>query len=174
MALCACSVEHNPLLDAEFNTPHNLPPFPEIRNNCYVPAIHEAVKEVDNTIALIVANQAEPTFQNTIVPFDRAGQRLSRVSSIFFNLMETDVSDTMNIMAETILPMLSEHSDNIAFNEKLFERIKHVYDNRHAAGLDSVQLRVLSLYYKDFIRDGALLNPAQKERLRKIKARQLA
>lgn len=168
MALCACSVEHNPLLDEEFNTPHNLPPFPEIRNNCYVPAIHEAVKQVDNTIALIVANQAEPTFQNTIVPFDRAGQRLSRVSSIFFNLMETDVSDTMNIMAETILPMLSEHSDNIAFNEKLFERIKHVYDNRQAAGLDSVQLRVLSLYYKDFIRDGALLNPAQKERLREI------
>ena len=168
MAFVACSVERNHLLDDEFETPHNLPPFPEIRNNCYVPAFQEAIREADNTIALIVANQAEPTFQNTIIPFDRAGLRLDRISSIFFNLMETDVTDTMNVMAETILPMLSEHSDNVAFNEKLFARIKHVYDNRSSAGLDSVQLRVLSLYYKDFIRDGAMLSEAQKSRLRKI------
>lgn len=168
MSLCACTVEHNPLLENEFDTPFNLPPFGEIRNNCYIPAFEDAIKEADNTINLIVENRAEPTFQNTIVPLDRSGMRLSRVSAIFFNLMETDVTDTMNVMAETILPMLSEHSDEVAFNGKLFERIKHVYDNKEAAGLDSVQLRVLDLYYKDFIRSGALLPEAKKQRLKEI------
>lgn len=171
MSLCACNIEHNPLLDDEFDTPFNLPPFDEIRNNCYVPAFQDAIKDADNTIALIIANRAEPTFENTIVPLDRSGLKLSRVSAIFFNLMETDVSDTMNVMAETILPMLSEHSDEVAFNEKLFERIKHVYDNRQSAELDSVQLRVLDLYYKDFIRDGALLPADKKVRLKEINSR---
>lgn len=168
MSLCACSVEHNPLLDNEFDTPFNLPPFGEIRNNCYIPAFEDAIKEADNTIALIVENRAEPTFQNTIVPLDRSGMKLSRVSAIFFNLMETDVTDTMNVMAVTILPMLSEHSDEVAFNARLFERIKHVHDNKETAGLDSVQLRVLDLYYKDFIRNGALLPAAKKQRLKEI------
>ncbi len=168
MALSSCHVEHNPLLDSEFDTPHNLPPFSEIRNNCYIPAFEDAVNDANHAIELIVQNQAEPTFQNTIVPLDRSGQRLDRVSNIFFNLLETDATDTMNVMAETILPMLAEHSDNISFNEKLFERVKHVYDNRQSENLDSVQLRVLTLYYKDFIREGALLSPLQKERLREI------
>lgn len=171
MSLCACHIEHNPLLDNEFDTPFNLPPFDQIRNDCYIPAFESAIKESDNTIALIVANSAEPTFQNTIVPFDRADRKLSRVSAIFFNLMETDVTDTMNVMAETILPMLSEHSDEVAFNEGLFNRIKHVYDNRETAGLDSIQLRVLTLYYKDFIRNGALLPEAKKARLKEINSR---
>ncbi len=168
MALSSCHVEHNPLLDSEFETPHNLPPFSEIRNNCYIPAFEDAINDANHAIELIVQNQAEPTFQNTIVPLDRSGQRLDRVSNIFFNLLETDATDTMNVMAETILPMLAEHSDNISFNEKLFERVKHVYDNRQSENLDSVQLRVLTLYYKDFIREGALLSPQQKERLREI------
>ncbi len=171
LALASCHIEHNPLLDSEFDTPHNLPPFSEIRNNCYIPAFEAAIEDADNTIALIVANSAEPTFENTIIPLDRSGERLSRVSSIFFNLMETDVTDTMNVMAETILPMLSEHSDNVSFNEKLFERVKHVYDNRVSANLDSVQLRVLTLYYKDFIREGALLSPEKKNRLREINSK---
>lgn len=168
MSLCACSIEHNPLLDSEFDTPFNLPPFDDIRNNCFVPAFEDAIKEADNTITLIVENRAEPTFQNTIVPLDRSGLKLSRVSSIFFNLMETDVTDTMNVIAETVLPMLSEHSDEVAFNDKLFGRIKSVYDNRQNAGLDSVQLRVLELYYKDFIRSGAQLPESKKARLKEI------
>ena len=168
LALSACHVEHNPLLDSDFDTPHGLPPFPEIRNNCYVPAFEDAINDANHAIDLIVQNQAEPTFQNTIVPLDRSGQRLDRISNIFFNLLETDATDTMNVMAETILPMLTEHSDNISFNERLFAKVKHVYDNRQSENLDSVQLRVLTLYYKDFIREGALLSAPQKERLREI------
>lgn len=169
--LSGCSSSVNPLLDKEFDTPFNLPPFEQIQNNNYVPAFEAAIRESNEAIALIVQNSAEPTFENTIVPFDRCGLHLSRVSSIFFNLMETDVTDTMNVMAETILPMLSAHDDDIAFNDGLFKRIKHVYDNRAAAGLDSVQMRVLELYYKDFIRGGALLGKAAKDRLREINAK---
>ena len=166
--ISACDNNVNPLLSKEFDTPFNLPPFSQIQNKHYVPAFEAAIRECDQTIALITQNSAEPTFENTIIPLDRSGLHLSRISYIFFNLLETDVTDTMNVMAETILPMLSAHADDVNFNEALFARVKHVYDNRSTANLDSVQLRVLSLYYKDFIRNGALLDAKGKARLRDI------
>ncbi len=169
--LAGCSGDVNPLLQKEFDTPHNLPPFELIKNKHYVPAFEAAIRESQQTVALIVQNSAEPTFENTILPLDRSELHLSRVSSVFFNLMETDVQDTMNVIAETVLPMLSAHSDDVAFNDALFARIKHVYDNRDNAGLDSVQLRVLSLYYKDFLRSGAMLNATDKARLREINSK---
>lgn len=166
--LSGCAGDGNPLLDREFNTPFNLPPFESIENRHYVPAFEVAIRERENAIALITQNRAEATFDNTIVPLDRSGLRLSRISSIFFNLMATDVTDTMNVMAETILPMLSAHSDDIMLNEALFARIEHVYENRANAGLDSVQQRVLALYYRDFVRSGAKLSAEAKARLREI------
>ena len=171
LLLAGCSGDVNPLLQKEFDTPHNLPPFELIKNKHYVPAFEAAIRESEQTVKLIVQNSATPTFENTIIPLDRSEMHLSRVSSIFFNLMEADVQDTMNVIAETVLPMLSAHSDDVAFNDALFARIKHVYDNSQAANLDSVQLRVLTLYYKDFIRSGALLNANDKERLREINSR---
>ncbi len=169
--LSGCSGSVNPLLDKEFNTPFNLPPFEQIENKHYVPAFEAAIRESEQTVELIIQNSATPTFENTILPLDRAEQHLSRVSAIFFNLLETDVTDTMNVMAETILPMLSAHNDDVSFNDALFARIKQVYDNRQNANLDSVQLRVLGLYYKDFIRNGALLDAKGKARLREINSK---
>ncbi len=167
-ALTACSSDENPLLVSKFDTPHELPPFEQIEYRHYVPAFEDGIRKAEQAVELICQNRAEATFENTIVPLDRSGEELKRVSAIFFNLMETDVADTMNVIAETILPKLSAFDDELYFNDRLFERIKAVYDNRETAGLDSVQQRVVSLYYKDFIRNGALLTADKKSRLKEI------
>ena len=168
LAATGCSDEHNLLNDKTFGTPHDLPPFGLIENRFYVPAFEDAMKEGRNAISIITGNRNEPTFENTIVPMDRMDQHLRRLESIFFNLKETDITDTMNVMAETLLPELSTYSDDLYLNDELFKRIQHIYDTRKEAGLDSSQKRVAELYYRDFIRHGASLDPKGKKRLREI------
>ncbi len=167
-ALSSCSSDNNLLLENEFSTPHGLPPFEQIENRHYVPAFEAAIKEQKQTVALITANRDSATFTNTILPLDRSSLKLYRVASIFFNLKETDVTDTMNIIAETALPLLSKSDDEVYFNTDLFARIQQVYNSRLTSNLDSVQIRVTELYYKDFVRHGALLSPEKKDRLAKI------
>lgn len=166
IALGACSNNDNVLMNSSFDTPHGVPPFDKIKYSDYVPAFEKAIAEADDAVKLIVANRNEPTFRNTIVPFDRRREHLSRLTNIFFNLRETDSNDQLNSIAEKLLPMLTEAGDDVYMNAELFARIKAVYDTRRTAGLDSTQIRVVEKYYNDFVRNGALLTDAQQQTLR--------
>ena len=151
----------NPFL-TEYTTPFQVPPFDQIKNEHYMPAFEAGIKEQQAEIEAIANNAETPTFQNTILPFDKSGETLDRVSNVFFNLNECLTNDEMIAIAEQVLPMLSKHSDAIMMNPKLFERIDYVYQHRNEMGLDDQQIRVVEKYHQDFVRSGAGL-PADKQ-----------
>ena len=157
----------NPFL-SEYTTPFQVPPFDQIKNEHYMPAFEAGMAEQQAEIDAIVNNQETPTFENTILPFDKSGQILDRVSNVFFNLNECLTNDEMVAIAEEVLPMLSKHSDAIMMNPKLFERIDYVYQHRNEMGLDDQQIRVVEKYHQDFIRSGAGLPADKQEELSKI------
>ena len=157
----------NPFL-TEYTTPFQVPPFDQIKNEHYMPAFEAGIKEQQGEIDAIVNNTETPTFENTILPFDKSGQTLDRVSNVFFNLNECLTNDEMIAIAEQVLPMLSKHSDSIMMNPKLFERIDYVYQHRNEMGLDDQQIRVVEKYHQDFIRSGAGLNAEQQAELSQI------
>ena len=157
----------NPFL-SEYTTPFQVPPFDQIKNEHYMPAFEAGMAEQQAEIDAIVNNQETPTFENTILPFDKSGQILDRVSNVFFNLNECLTNDEMIAIAEEVLPMLSKHSDAIMMNPKLFERIDYVYQHRNEMGLDDQQIRVVEKYHQDFIRSGAGLPAEKQEELSKI------
>ena len=154
-------VSPNPFL-SEYTTPFQVPPFDQIKNEHYMPAFEAGIKEQQTEVESIVNNAETPTFENTILPFDKSGQTLNRVSNVFFNLNECLTNDEMIAIAEQVLPMLSKHSDAIMMNPKLFERIDYVYQHRNEMSLDDQQIRVVEKYHQDFVRNGAAL-PADKQ-----------
>ena len=151
----------NPFL-SEYTTLFQVPPFDQIKNEHYMPAFEAGIAEQQAEIEKIVNNEETPTFENTILPYDKSGEILDRVSNVFFNLNECLTNDEMNAIAEQVLPMLSKHSDAIMMNPKLFERIDYVYQHRNEMGLDDQQIRVVEKYHQDFERSGAAL-PADKQ-----------
>ena len=157
----------NPFL-SEYTTPFQVPPFDQIKNEHYLPAFEAGMKEQLAEVEAIVGNAETPTFQNTILPFDKSGETLDRVSNVFFNLNECLTNDEMIKIAETVLPLLSKHSDSIMMNPKLFERIDYVYQHRNEMGLDDQQIRVVEKYEQDFVRNGAALPADKQEELSKI------
>ena len=157
----------NPFL-TEYTTPFQVPPFEQIKNEHYLPAFEAGIAEQQAEIEAIINNAEPATFENTILPFDKSGQTLSRVSNVFFNLNECLTNDEMVAIAENVLPMLSKHSDAIMMNPKLFERIDYVYQHRNEMDLDDQQIRVVEKYHQDFIRNGAGLNAEQQAELSKI------
>ena len=157
----------NPFL-SEYTTPFQVPPFDQIKNEHYMPAFEAGMAEQQAEIDAIVNNPETPTFENTILPFDKSGQILDRVSNVFFNLNECLTNDEMIAIAEEVLPMLSKHSDTIMMNPKLFERIDYVYQHRDEMDLDDQQIRVVEKYHQDFIRSGAGLPANKQEELSKI------
>ncbi len=157
----------NPFL-SEYTTPFQVPPFDQIKNEHYMPAFEAGIAEQQAEVEAIVNNPEPATFENTILPFDKSGQILDRVSNVFFNLNECLTNDEMIAIAEQVLPLLSKHSDAIMMNPKLFERIDYVYQHRNDMGLDDQQIRVVEKYHQDFIRSGAGLNAEQQAELSKI------
>ena len=157
----------NPFL-TEYTTPFQVPPFDQIKIDHYMPAFEAGIAEQKAEVEAIVNNAETPTFANTILPFDKSGQILSRVSNVFFNLNECLTNDEMVKIAEQVLPMLSKHSDAIMMNPKLFERIDYVYQHRNEMGLDDQQIRVVEKYEQDFVRNGAALSPKKQEELSQI------
>ena len=157
----------NPFL-TEYTTPFQVVPFDQIKNEHYLPAFEAGMKEQLAEVDAIVNNEETPTFENTILPFDKSGQILDRVSNVFFNLNECLTNDEMIEIAEQVLPMLSKHGDAISMNPKLFERIDYVYQHRNEMGLDDQQIRVVEKYHQDFIRSGAGLNEEQQAELSQI------
>lgn len=157
----------NPLLQ-KFETPYEVPPFDLIKIEHYKPAFVYAMQEHNNEIKKIIKNSEAPTFENTIVAFDQSGSLLRTISGIFFNVYEAESDEALHELANEIMPMYSSHGDNITFNDKLFQRIKTVYDQRNTLNLQDDEMRVLEKYYKDFTRNGANLSKEEKKTLKQI------
>ena len=166
MSLLACN-KTNPLVDQP-NTPYGVPAFDQVKIEHYLPAFEEAIRQNKAEVEAIINNEAEPTFENTIVALDRTGALLDRVTGVFFNVLEADGNDEMNEIAEQVSPMLSELSDGIILNEALFQRVKFVYDQREQLGLNPEQMRLVTETYKHFADNGANLPEDKKERLKEI------
>ncbi len=160
-AFTSCKME-NPLL-VESPLEYGAPQFDKIKNEHYLPAFKEGIRQAKAEIDAIVANPDAPTFANTIEALEFSGETLDRVSNIFYNLMEAEANDEMQAIAEEVSPMMTEFSMYVSLNEKLFERVKAVYDAREALGLEPDAMRLLEKTYKGFTRGGANLSPEDKE-----------
>lgn len=156
----SCNME-NPLL-TESKLPYGAPQFDKIRNEHYLPAFEQGIAEAKAEIDAIANNPEEPTFENTVEAMEYAGQTLDRVSGIFFNLMEADTDEQMQKIAEEVSPKLTEYSMYVSLNEKLFQRVKTVYEKRESLALEPDQLRILENSYRSFTRNGANLNAEDK------------
>ena len=147
---------------------YQAPPFDKIHDADYQPAIEEGMRrqrvEIDQ-----IASSAEPaTFDNTIVAMERSGALLTRVSKVFFAMTQANTNDALQKIQDEVSPKLAAHSDAIFLNDKLFRRVKSVYDARETSSLDPVQKVLVERYYKDFVRAGALLSEADKEKLKEL------
>ena len=151
----------NPFLE-KYDTPHGTPPFHLIKNEHYEPAVREGIRRQMAEIDAIISNPQTPTFANTIEPFECSGELLDRVQTVFGNLMSAETNDAMQDLARTLMPLLSEHANNISLNEKLFARIKAVYENRANEQLNGEQTRLLEDIYNGFVRNGANLQGKEK------------
>ena len=166
MTMIACNTK-NPLLEQP-NTPYGVPAFDQVKLEHYLPAFEAGIAEKRAEVDAIVNNEAEPTFENTIVALDRSGALLDRVCGVFYNVLEADGNDDMNAIAEQVSPMLSELSSDVILNEALFVRVKAVYDQREQLGLNPEQMRLVTETYKSFADNGANLPEDKKARLREI------
>jgi len=153
---------------SEFNTPFNVPAFDKIDTSHYVPAFVKGIADQQAEIDAIVNNTDAPTFDNTIYALDKSGVLLRTVNRVFFSLNSANTNPAMQAIAQKVTPLLTKHADNISLNEKLFMKIKTIYENRESSNLDDLQKRVVEKYYSDFVRNGANLNEADKEKLREI------
>ena len=165
--LTACKdASNNPLLQ-ESTLPYGAPDFSKIQEKDYLPALEEAIKQKRDEIKQIVENKDSATFENTILAYDESGKLLDRVSRIFFALVEADKTPVIAETEKKILPKLTDLENEIAFNKPLFERIKQVYD-RDLEKLQGEDKKLLEETYKEFVRNGALLNEQQMERMKEI------
>ena len=155
-----------------YDTPHNTAPFDRITLADYEEAMMEGIRREDEQIEKIINNPDEPTFENTIIPEDEVKGRkhyydlLSRVESVFFNMLSAETNDEMDALAQKMSPILTKHSNDISLNPKIFERVKYVYE--HHRELTPEENCLLEKSYEGFVRSGALLDETGKDRLRKL------
>lgn len=172
MTVCGCkkSTEsgENPFFEAEWDTPYGAPPFDRIAFEHFKPAFERGMSLQNEEIATIVESKEEPTFENVILAYDNSGEMLSRVSRVFSTLNSAETNEQMQALSAELSPLRAAHSDAITLNERLFDKIKAVYDKRNALGLDAEQLRLTEKIYDGFVRSGALLSAEDKARLKQI------
>ena len=155
-----------------YDTPHNTAPFDRITLADYEEAMMEGIRREDEQIEKIINNPDEPTFENTIIPEGEVKGRkhyydlLSRVESVFFNMLSAETNDEMDALAQKMSPILTKHSNDISLNPKIFERVKYVYE--HHRELTPEENCLLEKSYEGFVRSGALLDEAGKDRLRTL------
>lgn len=167
MTIVNLSARNNPLIQP-FNTPHFTAPFPVIENSHFLPAIQEAMEMGRSEIRAIVDNPEAPTFENTIEALERSGRMLSRINGIFSNLRSAETNEELQQIAREASPLLTRYQNDISLNPDLFARIKAVYEKRESLSLNPEQRMLLENTYNQFVRRGANLNDAQKERFREI------
>jgi peptidyl-dipeptidase Dcp len=160
-------LEGNPFRQ-EWGTPYGVPPFSVIENRHFMPAVKKAVLELREEIDAIANNPEPPTFENTIVALELAGESLSRVQGTFGNITSTDTDDELRALETEIYPMLTREYTAITLNDTLWQRIKTVYDQRDSLGLDEQDARLLELRHRSFVRSGAAFEPEVKEQIAAI------
>ena len=146
--------------------PHETVPFDRIKTEHYEPAIREGIRLQNAEINAITGNPDAPTFANTVLAYEESGELLQHVNTVFGNLLSAETSDELQELAKEIMPLMSEHENNISLNEKLFERIKTVYEQRDKEKLDPEQAKLLEDTYNGFVRNGANLQGEAKEKYR--------
>lgn len=157
----------NPLLTA-WTTVHQTPPFNEIKHEHYVPAIDQLLAEAKTEVDAIINNPEAPTFKNTIRALETSGHKLSRATTILFNLNSAETDDTIQSIAREVSPKLSAYQNYVSLNEKLFQRVKAVYNQKGQLNLNPEDTKLLDDSYKGFVRSGANLEGAAKERYAQI------
>lgn len=157
----------NPFFE-DWTLPLGMPPFDRIEDEHFVPAMERGMEEHLAEIEAIATSDEEPTFENTIVAMERSGSLLGKVTRVFFNLVSADTNDERQAIQREMSPRLSAHSDAIRLNPDLFARIDALYQQRESLDLDAASMKLLEDTHRGFVRSGALLDEAQKERLREI------
>ncbi|MDR0977024.1 MAG: M3 family metallopeptidase [Prevotellaceae bacterium] len=175
LLLSACNsnkqeVSDNPLLNA-YETPFGVPPFDKIKVEHYLPAMLKGMEEGRKDYAAIVDNTEAPTFENTIVAMDQAGQLLSRVQIVFSGQNSVNSNDEMEAVSRELSPLTSAYRDEIRLNPKLFARVKAVYDQRESLGLNKEQMKLLTDSYEGFVRGGANLSDEDKAKLKEMNSK---
>ena len=166
---CKHEARPNPFLES-YTTPYEIPPFDKITYDDYLPALEAGIAQHNRQIDSIASNTETPTFENTILALDRSGEILEKVVAVFANLDESNSSPEMVEIAEKFYPLYSQHSDEISMNDKLFERVKYLYDHPEL-GYANDQRRMIEEAYKDFTRNGALLDAGGKDSLKAVNSR---
>ena len=167
LALMTSCNRTNPFF-TEWNTPYGIPPFEQIADSDYVPAIKAGIAEQLAEIEAIVASEEEPSFENVIGALDRSGALLSKVGHVLFNLSESTNTPAIQKVVEEVTPIVTAHSNDIYMNAGLFAKVKAVYDKKAELGLTTEQERVLDETYRDFVKNGIGLDEAGQARMREI------
>src|SRR6184192_3252125 len=163
------NVEGNPLL-TECSLPYHVPPFDRIKDEHFAPAMEKGMREELKEVEVVANSSEKPTFVNTIVALERTGRLLDRAERTFDNLNACNTNPTRQKIDKEMAPKLAAHRDQIFLNPELFARVQELYDKRDKLGLDPDSAYLLERYYKDFVRAGAKLSDADKEKLKKINA----
>lgn len=163
---CQKDDKKNPFFE-ESKLPYGFPDFANIKNSDYKPAFEAAIKEKEAEIEAIISNKEKPTFENTIVAMERSGALLTHISEVFFNITSAETNKELKEIEKAITPKLTKLNDDINLNDKLFARIKTVYEETKGT-LNTEDARLIEDYYQDFVRGGANLNDKEKEQFRKI------
>ena len=166
--LAACTLQQQNPFFSEYDTPHGVPPFDEIRIEHYKPAFEEGMKQQLAAIDGIANNPEPATFENTVVALEGSGDLLTKVGGVFRGLNSANTNEEMQALAKEMAPLQSKHRDMIRFNEELFARVEKVYEQRESLDLELEQHTLLEDYYKYFVRGGAKLGPEEKAKLAEI------
>lgn len=157
----------NPFLQ-QYTTPYGIPPFEQFKPEHYMPALQEGINQQKAEIDAIVNNKETPTFENTILAFEKSGQTLAKVASVFFTLDEACSTPELEKVAAEFYPAYTAWQDEVGMDQRLFNRIKYLHDNLDKMTLDTPRRRAVEKAYEDFVRSGALLSPADKEELKAV------
>lgn len=158
----------NPFFAEKYNTPYEIPPFGKITVDHIREALLKGIEDKKATIQQIAENAEAPTFENTILALDNAGELLTKVESVFESLSSSDSNQEFRDLQKMVSPLSSDLTNTTYMNDKLFQRVKAVYENQDQANYDKEQKKLIENYYKRFVRNGANLNDAEKEQLAKL------
>ena len=165
--MTAVSCSTNPLIEG-WETPYGIPDFGAVKEKHYIPAVKAGIEQQQAEIDAIIANEQAPTFENVVAAYERSGAILDRVSGVLFNLAETDATESLQKVVEQILPMLSEHSDNIFMNPAFFAKVDALYKDIDNLGLNTEQKMTLKKLHNAFVKNGIALDEASQARMREI------
>ena len=166
MAAVSCT-DKNPFL-TEWDTPFGIPDFGQIEEKHYIPAIEEGIRQQEAEIAAIISNTEAPTFENVVEAYEKSGAVLGRVTSVLFNISESDATESLQAIVEQALPLISVHSDNIMMNPDFFAKVDVLFKDMDNLGLTLEQQMVLKKLHNGFVKNGIALNEDDQARMREI------